>query len=468
MATGYTRQSSSTILATKPVAAAPVSAEFNQLVSAFDETDGHAHDGTAAGGANVPMIADTGDTRVQITGDAVEIMVSGTVIARFINGNFFPATGVNVDFGDLTNRFGTLYVTGVNASDVTVPTGGTLNIKSGSTVDFDGVVITNIGTASNTGEAVDLALLNSTIASNLVLSSTSASSNTVNSGDLTFVLADSMDISSGPFVTVSDTADAENYVFGQVITWTSGTKTAVVRVHAHSGSGTISSWNFNISGVEGPEADTTNLLNISGDTLLNTTLSGVLTAATGSSLDVNGSMSVENTGHFEGDIAVVGDANVAGSTTVQALSAASVTVSGNLTVTGDSSLYNVHVIGGEKYTVDDQTGLVTGSQVTLSSTGNTVLNIDMTADTVINVLPADTGEMYVKVAVIDQGSVGGRLVTVLFNSGTGNTGGVYYDDGVAGAAFEWDSDAATVARSASFEVFTDRVVVSVGGNYKAV
>ena len=45
---GYTRQSSAQILSGEIVSAAPINAEYNQIVSAFDESTGHKHDGTSA------------------------------------------------------------------------------------------------------------------------------------------------------------------------------------------------------------------------------------------------------------------------------------------------------------------------------------------------------------------------------------------------------------------------------------
>ena len=43
---GYTRQSSAQIVSGEVVSAAPLNAEFNQVLSAFDETTGTSHDGT--------------------------------------------------------------------------------------------------------------------------------------------------------------------------------------------------------------------------------------------------------------------------------------------------------------------------------------------------------------------------------------------------------------------------------------
>jgi hypothetical protein len=55
---GYTRQSAADIVPTAVVRATPLNNEFNALRDALAATTGHKHDGTAAEGAFVPVIAD--------------------------------------------------------------------------------------------------------------------------------------------------------------------------------------------------------------------------------------------------------------------------------------------------------------------------------------------------------------------------------------------------------------------------
>lgn len=57
MGTGYTRQSSASIVTDEDILAAPLNDEFNQLEDAFDATTGHSHDGTVGEG---PLISLTG------------------------------------------------------------------------------------------------------------------------------------------------------------------------------------------------------------------------------------------------------------------------------------------------------------------------------------------------------------------------------------------------------------------------
>ena len=55
---GYARQSTADITASAVVKAAPLNAEFNEILAAFAFSGGHNHDGTSTEGAYVGLIAD--------------------------------------------------------------------------------------------------------------------------------------------------------------------------------------------------------------------------------------------------------------------------------------------------------------------------------------------------------------------------------------------------------------------------
>ena len=55
---GYTRQSAAQIVSGEVISAAPINAELNQLLAAFNNSTGHSHDGTAAEGPPIDRIAD--------------------------------------------------------------------------------------------------------------------------------------------------------------------------------------------------------------------------------------------------------------------------------------------------------------------------------------------------------------------------------------------------------------------------
>lgn len=47
---GYTRQSAAQIVSGEVISAAPINAELNQILAAFNNSTGHSHDGTSAEG----------------------------------------------------------------------------------------------------------------------------------------------------------------------------------------------------------------------------------------------------------------------------------------------------------------------------------------------------------------------------------------------------------------------------------
>lgn len=53
--TGYTRQSSGSIVASAEITASPLNAEFDQLQSAFNSASGHAHDGSTGNGPRISL-----------------------------------------------------------------------------------------------------------------------------------------------------------------------------------------------------------------------------------------------------------------------------------------------------------------------------------------------------------------------------------------------------------------------------
>ena len=110
---GYTRQSSlnngDTITATL------FNNEYNQLLSAFNNTTGHKHDGTAAEGPVIGLIGDAGLTTplnkivIDSTNDLIEfsIDVSGTSTEQFKlqDGAIVPTTDNDIDLGTSSLEF---------------------------------------------------------------------------------------------------------------------------------------------------------------------------------------------------------------------------------------------------------------------------------------------------------------------------------------------------------------------------
>ena len=140
---GYTRQSASTIVPTAVVRSAPVNAEFNALLAAFNSTTGHKHDGTSAEGAYIPVIADsdannkvfinTGQNRVEFYSEVSSAPVAQVYIQ---DGAILPVTDNDIDLGSSSFEFKNLYIDGVANIDSLVA--DTADINAGT---IDGTVI---------------------------------------------------------------------------------------------------------------------------------------------------------------------------------------------------------------------------------------------------------------------------------------------------------------------------------------
>ena len=115
---GYTRQSSADIIATAVVRANPLNVEYNALRDAFSASSGHKHDGTAAEGAYVPLIADSDalnkvviDTANNRVGVFVQVSNAAVEQIRIQDGAIVPVTDSDIDLGTSSLEFKDLYLT---------------------------------------------------------------------------------------------------------------------------------------------------------------------------------------------------------------------------------------------------------------------------------------------------------------------------------------------------------------------
>ncbi len=156
--TGYVRQSSADIVPTAIVRAAPLNNEYNALRDAFDQASGHKHDGTAAEGHYVPLIADS-DARNKVAVDTVNnrvgafVEVGGAAVeqVRIQDGAIVPVTDNDIDLGTSSLEFKDLYVD------------GTANIDSliADTADINAGTIDNTVVGATTPAAATFTTLTS-------------------------------------------------------------------------------------------------------------------------------------------------------------------------------------------------------------------------------------------------------------------------------------------------------------------
>jgi len=144
---GYIRQSSFSDGDT--ITAALFNNEYNQLLNAFSNTSGHAHDGTTAEGPVIGLIGDAGETSpnnkvlIDTTNNFIEFYVevsSAPVQQLYISdGAIIPVTDSDVDLGTTSLRFKDTYTDTVTTTG-NVSVGGNLTVTG--TTTFNGGTIT--------------------------------------------------------------------------------------------------------------------------------------------------------------------------------------------------------------------------------------------------------------------------------------------------------------------------------------
>jgi len=172
---GYTRQSSAQILSGEIVSAAPINAEYNQIVSAFDESTGHKHDGTSAEGPPIDRIADADQNNkilIDTENNHIEFYIdtgASTQQLRIEDGAIVPITDDDIDLGAVGAEFKDLHLDGtanidslvadtadINGGTVdgaviggTTPAAATMtDLTATGTINFAGATVSNGGTVT--------------------------------------------------------------------------------------------------------------------------------------------------------------------------------------------------------------------------------------------------------------------------------------------------------------------------------
>ena len=155
---GYTRQSS--FADGDIITAADSNDEFNQLLSSFNNTTGHKHDGTAAEGPVIGLIGDPGVATpknkvvVDDTNNQVEfnIDVSGVSTEQFVvkDGVIEPTTNNDIDLGSSSKKFKDLNLAGTMSVSGTVTLPGNVIVSGTLGADLipDGDNTRDIGSSS--------------------------------------------------------------------------------------------------------------------------------------------------------------------------------------------------------------------------------------------------------------------------------------------------------------------------------
>ena len=145
MGATYTRQESSNITDGSVIEASHLNNEYNQLEAAFASLTGHSHDGTAAEGGYVPLIADTDalnkilvDTASNRFGIFAEVGGVAVEQFRFQDGAIVPVTDNDIDLGTAALEFKNAYFDGTVTTDaLALPTTTITDILDEDTMSSD-------------------------------------------------------------------------------------------------------------------------------------------------------------------------------------------------------------------------------------------------------------------------------------------------------------------------------------------
>ena len=142
---GYTRQSAAQIVSGEVISAAPINAELNQVLAAFNESTGHSHDGTSAEGPPIDRVADA-DQRNMVLVDTSnnhiefynEVGGAATQQVRIQDGAIVPITTNDIDLGTASLEFKDMFIDGtahIDTLDVDVnaTVAGTLGVTGALT-----------------------------------------------------------------------------------------------------------------------------------------------------------------------------------------------------------------------------------------------------------------------------------------------------------------------------------------------
>lgn len=231
--------------------------------------------------------------------DLSAITVTAATFGNLINtssatfqGTVTFSTGSTVDMSAIT----------IAAATFTTLTAGNLNVTSAvnasgapatfanvttTTATVTNLVVGSTGTIAGNAIATE-SYVTTQIANNLALSTTTNTTAAIATADgVSFVLADNLGIAAGARLVITATAD--NWVFGEVASYTTATQTVVLDIERTEGSGTYAGWTVNVAGVQGVPLDVSNVA-ITGGTIagvvftsatINSTVIGASAAAAG-------------------------------------------------------------------------------------------------------------------------------------------------------------------------------------------
>ena len=312
---GYIRQSS--FVDGDTITAAIFNNEYNQLVNAFSNTTGHAHDGTAAEGPVIGLIGDAGETSpnnkvlIDTTNNYIEFYVevsSAPVQQLYIaDGAIVPVTDSDVDLGTSSLYFKNTYTDTVTTTgDVTV--GGNLTVTGNATIsgnltfgdadtdsinlaaEIDSDIIPNTDGTYDLGSATkewqDLyidgtANIDSLVADTADINGGTIDGVTIATSDITVGAGKTLDVSSGTLTLADDQISGDKVEGGTIAATTITTLTSTTGNVTNVNATTVDTTNIEVTNIKakdgtaaGSIADSTGVVTLASSVLTTTDING--------------------------------------------------------------------------------------------------------------------------------------------------------------------------------------------------
>ena len=460
---GYVRQSS--FVDGDTVTAALFNDEYNQLVNAFHNSTGHAHDGTAASGPVIGIIGDAGETSpnnkvlIDTTNNYIEFYVevsSNPVQQLYIaDGAIIPVTDNDVDLGTSSLEFKDLYLDGTAHID-------TLDVDANAGIIGNATVGGTLGVTGNTTLTANLTVNGNTTlgnaASDTVTITADVASDIIPSADSTHALGDSSNYWSHGYIdaitTTGNVAVGGNLTVTGTTTFNGGTITmgdaatdnVVFGADVDSniipddddtydlGSSSQEWRNLYIDGTANIDSLVADTADINGGTIDSATIAtSDITVGSGKTLDVSSGTFTLADNQISGDKVEGGTIAATTITTLTSTTGNITSVNATTVDTTNIELTNLKAKDGTAAgSIADSTGVVTLGSSVLTTTDINGGTID---GTTVGANSASTGA-FTTLTTSGNATVGGNLTvtgTTTFNGGTITMGDAATDNVVFGA-----------------------------------
>ena len=387
---GYTRQSS--LNNGDTITALLFNNEYNQLLSAFSNTSGHKHDGTAAEGPVIGLIGDPGLTTplnkilIDSTNDLIEfsIDVSGTSTEQFRlqDGAIIPTTDNDIDLGTSSLEFKNAFFDGTVTLDGLV-IGSATSITD---VDIDLNAVSGSNDTLASAKAIKTYVDAQVTASDLDFSGNAGGSQSV---DLD---SQSLTLTGGTGINTTGSAQTMTFAIDNTVATLTDTQTLINKTLTTPTIASIT----NGGTVTIPSGADTLVARTSTDTLTNKTLSSptltspvINTAISGTAFKDENDMSSDSATSVasQQSIKAYVDTQVA---TVPVGDITSVVAGAGMTGGGVSGDVTLDVVGGTGITANANDIAIDNTVATLIGTQTlTNKSIDSDNNTITNIVNAD-------------------------------------------------------------------------------